>query len=844
MQRSGGAPPWHSLFLGTVLAAILLAGETPLAAGPLPPLAPADALKTFRIAPGFRLELVAAEPLVEAPVAMAFDTQGRIWVCEMRGYMPNLAGDGEQAPTGRIVVLEDTHGTGHMDKSTVYLDGLVLPRALAIHGDGLLVAEPPNLVFCHAGSTVGAVEKTVLASDYASGKGNPEHLPNGLQLGIDNWIYNAESTKRYRFDAAGKLVTEPTVARGQWGIAQDDTGRLFYNYNSSLLHADLLPAELLARNPQLRSPTGINVDVQHDQTVFPSHATPGVNRGYQKDQLRADGTLRTDTAACGPTIYRGDLFPAEFRGNAFVCEPAGNLVRRDVLTEHAGVVSAHNGEPGTEFLTSTDERFRPVSLYTGPDGALYVVDMYRGIIQHKTYVTPYLHGQIVDRALEGPTNMGRIYRVVPEGANVGALPKLARTDTGELVARLSHPNGWWRDTAQRLLVERGGDAAVPALTALAEATDSAPLGRLHALWTLEGLEKLTVGIVLKALGDPDPRVRAAAVRLAGGFMRKHAEIASRVLAAVDDPAEEVRLQTAGALGGLPWADAKAALGRLLTRAADDALLRDYAISGMAGRELEFLEGLLNDPAWTTAAPGRAAWLGRLAGCVFAEGASANVARMLDLIPAQTAGDAWRGEAMLDSLTTERGRSRKHLRPDQLTAIAATPEALDRFAQAQGGITLQRVEQLETRLTWPGKTAGPATANSLPLTASQQKLYDHGRQVFSQVCAVCHQPNGLGRDGLAPPLDGSAWVDGSEKRVVRIALHGLDGAVTVNGNVYQMDMPPMGTLSDEDLASALTYVRRKWSQNGGPVEPSTVAAIRAETKDHPGSWTEPELLAIH
>ncbi len=845
MQRIGGVTPWRHFIFGSVPVAILFAGVWPVfAALPSTPLAPADALKTFRVAPGFRLELVAAEPLVEAPVALAFDTQGRIWVCEMRGYMPDLAGDGEQSPNGRITVLEDTHGTGHMDKSTVYLDGFVLPRALAIHGDGILVAEPPNLVFCHASGPGGMVEKTVLASDYASGKSNPEHLPNGLLSSLDNWIYNAESTKRYRFDAGGKLVTQTTISRGQWGIAQDDVGRLFYNYNSSLLHADFLPAELLGRNPALRSPAGLNVDVLRDQTVFPSHATPGVNRGYQKNTLRADGSLRTDTAACGPAIYRGDLFPAEFRGNAFVCEPAGNLVRRNVLTEHDGVISARNGDPGTEFLTSTDERFRPVNLYTGPDGALYVVDMYRGIIQHKTYVTPYLHDQIVDRGLEGPTNMGRIYRVVPEGANVGPLPKLARTDPGELVARLSHPNGWWRDTAQRLLVERGGDEAVPALTALAESVETAPLGRLHALWTLEGLEKLTAEVVLKALGDTDPRVRAAALRLAGGFVKTHAEVAARVLAAVDDPAAEVRLAAAGALGGLPWTDARTALGQLLTRVSDDTLLRDCAISGMAGRELEFLEGLLADPAWAAAAPGRAELLGRLAGCVFAEGTPAKVARTLDLIPAQTAENTWRGDALLNFAQTNARGDRKHHNASQSIEIPAAPEALERFAQARGGVTLERVGQLETRLTWPGKAADPVMAASLPLTASQQKLYDHGRQVFSQTCAACHQPSGQGQAGLAPPLAGSAWVDGSEKRIVRIALHGLDGDVTVNGEVYHMDMPPMGALSDEDLASALTYIRRKWSQNGGPVEPATVASIRAEIKDHAGSWTEPELLVIH
>ena len=209
-----------------------------------------------------------------------------------------------------------------------------------------------------------------------------------------------------------------------------------------------------------------------DQTVWPGRVNPGVNRGYQKGQLRENGTLRTFTCACGPVIYRGDQFPDEFYGNAFLCEPTGNLVRRNVLTETGNIIAATNAYDKSEFMTSSDERFRPVNLSNGPDGALYVVDIHRGIIQHRIYLTSYLRGQAADRGLEAPVDRGRIYRVVAQGSpRSGNQPSLSTATSTELVDRLAHPNGWWRDTAQRLLVERGDRSSVAPLARLATTSD-------------------------------------------------------------------------------------------------------------------------------------------------------------------------------------------------------------------------------------------------------------------------------------------------------------------------------------------------------------------------------------
>ncbi len=496
--------------------------KTPaFAVPPSPPLTPDEALKTFKLAPGFHIELVASEPLVEDPVAMAFDPDGRLWVVEMRGFMPDADGKGEDQPVGRIVVLEDTDGDGRMDKRTIFADGLVMPRSLCLVRDGVLVGEPPVLWFMRDTDGDGkADEKTAVAKDYGN-RLNPEHNANGLLWAMDNWIYSANYTARFHIGDED-WRREPTAFRGQWGISQDDFGRLFFNANEDQLRCDLVPAAYLFRNPDYRTPLAYNYRVMKDQTVWPARVNPGVNRGYRPGQLRADGTLATFTAACAPLIYRGDNYPAEFRGNAFVCEPAGNLVKRDILVEKDIAITGRSAYDHSEFLASTDERFRPVNLCNAPDGALYVVDMYHGIVQHRVYLTSYLRNQSKLRGLEQPLHQGRIYRVVRDGVSRGPAPHLARAASADLIKALSNPNGWWRDTAQRLLVERDDVSVIPALQTKT-ASDPNQLARIHALWTLEGMEALDLPTVIKSLDDPEPKVRATAIRVSEPLLKTPAK---------------------------------------------------------------------------------------------------------------------------------------------------------------------------------------------------------------------------------------------------------------------------------------------------------------------------------
>lgn len=433
---------------------------------------------------GFEVKLVAAEPLVSAPVAMQFDDNARMWVVEMVGYMPDTIGTGEDIPNGNVVILDDKNKDGVYDDRKVVIDSLVLPRAICLIENGILVAEPTNLWFYELKNDQ-VVKKTLVDPKYTEG-GNVEHQPNGLLRAMDNWIYNAKSDKRYR-RIGGKWVIEHTHFRGQWGICQDNYGRLYYNNNSQNLLGDYFPAGLGAWNKNQRGVAGYNEKSVANNKVYPLHPTPGVNRGYMKNVLDDSLRLNEFTAAAGPVIYRGDLFGKNFDFNAFVPEPSANLIKRDFLNEKGYVVKGDIAYKGKEFLASTDERFRPVSLYNAPDGSMFVLDMYRGIIQHKTYLTPYLKDQIGKRSLTQPLSAGRIYKIVPKGTQ--PKPVIIPDGAQELVKLLGHPNGWVRDRAQQKLIDGKYNQTVPALREAIKQTAD-PLLAIHALWTLEGLNSL------------------------------------------------------------------------------------------------------------------------------------------------------------------------------------------------------------------------------------------------------------------------------------------------------------------------------------------------------------------
>ncbi|HEY0863093.1 MAG TPA: PVC-type heme-binding CxxCH protein [Lacunisphaera sp.] len=800
---------------------------------PAPILVAEEAVKTLKVAPGFRAEIAAADPLVGDPVAMTFGPDGRIWVVEMRGYMRNADGKDENAKVGTVAILEDTDGDGRADKRTTFLDGLVMPRALALVGDGVLVAEPPHLWFARDtnGDSV-ADEKKEVFSDYG-GTSNPEHTANGLMWALDNWIYNANHTQRFRYLGNGRFESDSTLSRGQWGISQDDTGRIYHNSNSDPLRADLVPTAYLRRNPFLLNAAGANVRLAPaNLPIWPGRVTAGVNRGYKI--LNSEGKITAVTAACGPLIYRSALFPAEFYGNAFFVEPAGNLVKRLVLTEAGGTVTAANAYEGSEFITSTDERFRPVNTASGPDGALYVVDMYRGIIQHRIYMTSFLRKQVEERGLADGIGMGRIYRLVPEGATRPKVKfNLATEPTAQLVTRLRAANSWWRDTAQRILVERRDPAATAPLRELVRS--GPPLARLHALWTLHGTEQLDRDTVLASLGDKDERVAAAAIRLAEKWLRTPSDtgIYQAVTAVNAAASPALTLQLALSLGESPAPAAVTDLAGIAKRAGRQPFVADAIVSGLAGRELEFIE--LIDVANTSDQAAPALTLATSA--LLKSGDAARITKVLALLEPAAPVAPWVRSAVLNGIERSLPKTPEGKAVAGMIAVEPRPLLL---LSVQGGNTpeAKQAGRLSTLLKWPGKPGLEKESAEIAarLTPEQKVLFEKGREIFATICAACHQAGGEGLAGLAPQLLYSKYVLGVEGAITRIVLNGKEREGLV--------MPPLrGALDDTSIASVLTYIRQSWGHNAPPVSPESVAKVRAVVGNREEPWSDEELLTI-
>jgi mono/diheme cytochrome c family protein/glucose/arabinose dehydrogenase len=491
-------------------------------------LTPEQSLKTFRLPKGYHLELVASEPMIHEPAAVAWDGNARMYVAELNTYMQDVEGTGEHEPTSRVMLLEDTDNDGRMDKSSVFIDKMLLPRMLLCVGRELLVNDTDTYnIYSYKdtnGDGVADVKRPVYTPDKKA-PGNLEHQRSGLEWNVDNWIYTTVDPVRFRY-SKGKLVPDsiPSGSNGQWGLTHDNFGRLFFSSAGGEV-----PALGFQINPVYGRLEFNDQYTREFNEVWPIIKTPDVEGGLKR--LRADTTLNHFTASCGQVIFRGDRLPSDLQGDLLISEPVGRLIRRAKVVDKNGKITLENAYQKEEFIASTDMNFRVVNMYTGPDGNLYLVDMHRGIIQEGNWTGPnsYLRPQIKRYGLDKNIQHGRIYRLVHDGMKPGPKPRLLDESSKKLVSYLNHPNGWWRDNAQKELILRNDQSVVAGLKAIAAGlsntyikTNSA-LGRLHALWTLEGLDALDKGIVTGALKDKDMEVRKAAVRLSEIYLKKNDE---------------------------------------------------------------------------------------------------------------------------------------------------------------------------------------------------------------------------------------------------------------------------------------------------------------------------------
>ena len=826
---------------GSVSAAMALTAVAVSSQSPWPPsvrktpekapvLTAQEEMKTLVLRPGYRVELVASEPLVTDPIAIDFDADGRLWVLEMPGFMSGQGSENSREPINNVVVLEDRDGDGAMDKRTVFADKLVLPRALKVLDKGVLVAEPPNLwLMSDTDGDLRADRKELVNKTFGRPGGTVEHNSNSLLWAMDNIIYTSDHDWHLRLKD-GKFEILPTLMRGQWGASMDDAGRIYRNVNDAPLFVDFLAAGYYSRNPNLVRTRGLYDPLisREQSTIWPLRQTRGVNRGYRDQLFRSDDSSVTIQGVGSPVIYRGDQLPKALYGDAFISDSTTNLIHRyRIVDDGSGRLHAVDGYARGEILASWDERFRPVNLLTGPDGTLYVVDMYRGVVQERVYWTEYLRDYVHARDLEQPTGLGRIWRIVHTTTRRPKPPSLSKATPAALVGALSHANGWWRDTAQRLLVERHETSVAPQLQRLArESSDWRT--RLHALWTLDGIDEIQPSQIEHALKDASPDVRAAAVRLSERFVGQEAHpLQAAVLGLSTDGSWTVRRQIAATVGQLPAGQRADAAVRLFPQYAEDQIAVDALVSGLHGRELEVLTRLWAGEKNADALSMLAAALAR----------SGEVRSIQQVVTRATVADSspWQRTAMLKGLdaglpaaSPTRGRRVQEQPP---VLLPVEPEALRRLSETttEAGALAKTVL---ARLLWPGK---PSTVVEVPpLNPEERERFAAGTEIYQNLCSACHQADGRGREKLAPTLVGSRYSAGSDAgAAIRILLAGKEGPLGL--------MPPLGTaLNDEQIASVLTYVRREWGNSGSPVSPEDVREIRGLTKSRSRPWTDAEL----
>nr|WP_299381109.1 HEAT repeat domain-containing protein [Allomuricauda sp.] len=492
-------------------------------------LSPEESLETFYLPEGYRIELVASEPMVKEPVAIAWDGDGKMYVAQMDTYMQDVDGTGTDEPISQVKLLEDLDGDGKMDKSTVFIDSLLLPRMILPLDDRVIVNETYSYDLWSYRDTDGdgvADEKINLYSNPKRRGGNLEHQQSGLIWNLDNYIYMTTQNYRLRFTRGEmEIDTMENPPGGQWGLTQDDMGVMYYSSagGENPAFGFQHPAVYGQLRVEGRLAEGFEIP-------YPIVGTPDVQGGTER-RLKEDGTLNHFTGVAGQAIFNGDALPPSVKGDLFIPEPVGRLIRRAKVMNEDGKKVLYNAYDEAEFLASTDLNFRPVQAQTGPDGCLYIVDMYRGIIQESAWTREgsKIRPHILRKELDKNFGRGRIYRIVHEQIEPSGKPNLLGKSAKQLLKYLGHPNGWYRNTAQKLIILKGDKSVVPKLKDMAE--DNEPLWagvfedkdyaleRIHALWTLEGLDAMDNTLIESKLKDEDPRVRIMAIRLTDQMLK-------------------------------------------------------------------------------------------------------------------------------------------------------------------------------------------------------------------------------------------------------------------------------------------------------------------------------------
>jgi putative membrane-bound dehydrogenase-like protein len=626
------------------------------------PLTPKEGQKHFRLPKGLRIELVASEPQIESPVAMAFDEDGKLWVVEMRDY-PYPPKPGEK-PQGSIKVLEDVDGDGFYEKATVVADHLLFANGILPWKGGVIVTMAPQIVYIKDGKT------TVLYEGFSAE--NPQLRVSHPILGLDGWVYVANGLRGGQVKKAGEKEAKPVnisgmdfrfnpltgqheaiSGLGQYGNTFDDVGQRFVCDNRHHLRHIVIEDRYLKRNPYLAVP-GVVQDISalddEEGPLSSGGKVYPISKNWTTSALHA-GRF---TAACGVMIYRDQLLGKEYQGNAFTCEPTGNLVHRELLTPHGATFRSRPDREGVEFLASTDDWFRPVFLSHGPDGALYVIDMYRAVIEHPDFMPPELKNR--PDLLLGK-DRGRIWRIVPENHKAKAeRPSLSKLKTEELVNKLKEGTAWERMTAHRLLLERPDHPDVKRMAQTMN-TRSNVVYRLHVVGLLEALGAADEQVLVSLFdAETDAEVLQIAVRIAEPLMATSEQVRERVVRGFANESGRLRFQRALSLGAWDNDGTLEPLAKIALKDADDKWTRLAVESSVARRSGKLIATLMKNGLTRDGSAGRLALLRELASVVGSRQESAEVADLLETLVGLKDKDALRWQMTgLDGLAEGMGR---------------------------------------------------------------------------------------------------------------------------------------------------------------------------------------------
>jgi mono/diheme cytochrome c family protein/glucose/arabinose dehydrogenase len=478
---------------------------------PVKPLTPDEEAQQFWLPAGYRLEPVLSEPQIESPGQITFDGNGRMLLLELRGYEQTLDGVDALEPIGRISRHEDRDGDGTFEHHTVFVDGLLFPRSAMPFGANAILTSQTNSdevwKYTDTNNDGVAERKELFTTNFGRG-GNLEAQPSNLFWAMDNWIYSTVNSFRLRWTPNG-LLREPTgPSQSQWGATQDDQGKVWFQHGASGLpgyfqfpihYGNFAPPDQF--EPGLEIMWGAPILIGDVQAGLPGTRLP-------------DGSLIYATASAGNAIFRGHRLPSDLVGDYLYGEVVSRSVRRLRPAKADGLTQLKNVYPRSEFIRSLDPLFRPVAIANAPDGTLYIADMYRGVIEGAPWAKEgtYLRQKIEQFQLDKVLGHGRVWRLTFEGtAPDRTRPRMLEETAAQLVAHLSHPSGWWRDTAQQLIVLKQDRSVAPALQEIVK-TSKNGLARVHALWCLEGLNSLDAALARQLLKDADPGMRMQAIR--------------------------------------------------------------------------------------------------------------------------------------------------------------------------------------------------------------------------------------------------------------------------------------------------------------------------------------------